>query len=93
MTAGTVRFETPEGNVDAAEGQLMVVPPRAIHTFQNPSETEDAEFFMTATPGASSRHHCCSQMTAATSRDVVDFVLTRFASGYYVDCELSFNVR
>ncbi|CCF38378.1 hypothetical protein CH063_09481 [Colletotrichum higginsianum] len=29
----------------------MVVPPRAIHTFSNPSETEPAEFFMTSTPG------------------------------------------
>lgn len=29
----------------------MVVPPRAFHTFKNPSDEEDAEFFMTATPG------------------------------------------
>lgn len=50
-TAGTIRFETPEGNIDAAQGELMVVPPRAIHTFKNASETEEAEFFMTATPG------------------------------------------
>ena len=28
----------------------MVVPPRAIHTFKNASDTEEAEFFMTATP-------------------------------------------
>jgi mannose-6-phosphate isomerase-like protein (cupin superfamily) len=51
VTKGTVRFETPDGNLDAAEGELMVVPPRAIHTFKNASDTEDAEFFMTATPG------------------------------------------
>jgi mannose-6-phosphate isomerase-like protein (cupin superfamily) len=38
--------------MDASEGDCMVVPPRAIHTFANPSETEDAEFFMTSTPGA-----------------------------------------
>lgn len=50
---GTIRFSTPEGNVDAEEGQLMVVPPRAIHTFSNPSETDPAEFFMTSTPGMS----------------------------------------
>lgn len=49
--SGTVRFVTPEGDVDAAEGDLMVVPPRAIHTFKNASETEAAEFFMTSTPG------------------------------------------
>jgi quercetin dioxygenase-like cupin family protein len=53
VTIGTVRFETPEGNIDGAEGDLIVVPPRAIHTFKNASETEDAEFFMTATPGKS----------------------------------------
>lgn len=29
----------------------MVVPPRAVHTFMNPSAEEEAEFFMTATPG------------------------------------------
>ncbi|KAF4820852.1 hypothetical protein CGCSCA4_v009033 [Colletotrichum siamense] len=51
VTKGTIRFKTPEGDVDAKEGELMVVPPRAIHTFANPSETEPAEFFMTSTPG------------------------------------------
>lgn len=29
----------------------MVVPPRAIHTFENASKTEEAELYMTATPG------------------------------------------
>ncbi|KAK2049771.1 hypothetical protein LZ31DRAFT_548948 [Colletotrichum somersetense] len=29
----------------------MVVPPRAIHSFVNTSETEPAELFMTCTPG------------------------------------------
>ncbi|RKU48620.1 hypothetical protein DL546_008861 [Coniochaeta pulveracea] len=51
VTKGTVRFVTPDGNLDAAQGELMVVPPRAIHTFENASATEEAEFFMTATPG------------------------------------------
>ncbi|KAB5566461.1 RmlC-like cupin domain-containing protein [Coniochaeta sp. 2T2.1] len=51
VTKGTVRFVTPDGDLDAAEGELMVVPPRAIHTFKNASDTEEAEFFMTATPG------------------------------------------
>lgn len=32
-------------------GDLMVVPPRAIHTFENASKTEEAELYMTATPG------------------------------------------
>ena len=53
MALGTVKFVTPDGDLDAAEGELMVVPPRAIHTFKNASDTEDAEFFMTATPGES----------------------------------------
>ncbi len=52
--AGTVRFVTPDGNIDAVEGNLMCVPPRAVHTFENPSDTEEAECFMTATPGMSS---------------------------------------
>jgi mannose-6-phosphate isomerase-like protein (cupin superfamily) len=51
LILGTVRFITPEGPLDAHEGDLMVVPPRAIHTFENPSDTVDAEFFMTSTPG------------------------------------------
>lgn len=29
----------------------MVVPPRATHSFANASETEEAEVYMTATPG------------------------------------------
>ncbi|POS79781.1 hypothetical protein DHEL01_v201843 [Diaporthe helianthi] len=32
-------------------GDLMVVPPRAIHTFENASSTEEAELYMTSTPG------------------------------------------
>ncbi|KAH7367582.1 RmlC-like cupin domain-containing protein [Plectosphaerella cucumerina] len=51
ITKGTVRFTTPEGSRDLAAGELMVVPPRAVHTFSNASETEPAEFFMTSTPG------------------------------------------
>ena len=53
MGIGTVRFETPDGVIDAKAGELMVVPPTAVHTFLNASEDEDAEFFMTATPGES----------------------------------------
>lgn len=30
---------------------MMVVPPRATHSFANTSETEEAEIYMTATPG------------------------------------------
>jgi len=51
VTKGTLRFVTPDGDVDASAGDLMTVPPRAVHTFKNPSETEDCECLMTATPG------------------------------------------
>ncbi|KAJ9151359.1 Cupin [Pleurostoma richardsiae] len=51
VTKGTVTFVTPDGDVDASKDDLMVVPPRAIHTFKNASSTEEAELFMTATPG------------------------------------------
>ena len=44
-------FVTPEGEVTASEGDLITVPPGAIHTFKNASETEDCECYMTATPG------------------------------------------
>lgn len=46
-----MRFVTPDGHVDASAGDLMTVPPRAVHTFKNASETEDCECYMTATPG------------------------------------------
>jgi len=44
-------FVTPEGEIQAKEGDLMTVPPGAIHTFKNASETEDCACYMTATPG------------------------------------------
>jgi len=37
--------------VTASAGDLMTVPPGAVHTFKNASETEDCECYMTATPG------------------------------------------
>lgn len=49
--AGTLTFVTPDGEVTASAGDLMTVPPGAIHTFKNASETEDCECYMTATPG------------------------------------------
>ncbi len=44
-------FVTPEAEVTASAGDLMTVPPGAVHTFKNASETEDCECYMTATPG------------------------------------------
>lgn len=46
-------FITPDGEVTAAAGDLMTVPPGAVHTFKNGSETEACECYMTATPGKS----------------------------------------
>lgn len=51
VTQGTVRFTTTQGTVDAPQGSMMVAPPRASHSFENASETEEAEIYMTATPG------------------------------------------
>ncbi|KAK1832373.1 hypothetical protein QBC39DRAFT_348505 [Podospora conica] len=51
VTKGTMRFVTPEGDIDAKAGDLMTVPPGAVHTFKNASDTEDCECYMTATPG------------------------------------------
>lgn len=51
LDLGTVRFTVSEGQIDAPQGSMMVVPPRAAHSFSNPSKTEEAEVYMTATPG------------------------------------------
>ncbi|PSS03435.1 RmlC-like cupin domain-containing protein [Coniella lustricola] len=51
VTKGTVRFTVADGTVDAPQGSMMVVPPRAAHMLSNPSETEYAELYMTANPG------------------------------------------
>ncbi|KAL2132097.1 hypothetical protein VTI74DRAFT_4220 [Chaetomium olivicolor] len=51
VTKGTMTFVTPEGELTASAGDLMTVPPGAVHTFKNGSETEDCECYMTATPG------------------------------------------
>lgn len=48
----------------------MTVPPRAIHTFKNASDTEPAEFFMTATPGK-----CLSLSSLLQTKSMItDFV-------------------
>lgn len=45
----------------------MTVPPRAIHTFKNASETEPAEFFMTATPGMCPAHDSPAKLADPSS--------------------------
>lgn len=55
VTKGTVRFHIPEAPglepkiVDAKEGDYVVVPTRAPHTFSNETD-EEARFFNTFTP-------------------------------------------
>ncbi|KAL2264768.1 hypothetical protein VTJ83DRAFT_7278 [Remersonia thermophila] len=51
VTQGTVAFVTPDGEVTASVGDVMTVPPGAVHTFRNASPTQPAECYMTATPG------------------------------------------
>lgn len=55
VTKGTVRFHVPEAPglepkiIDAKEGDYVVVPTRAPHTFSNETD-EEARFFNTFTP-------------------------------------------
>lgn len=54
VTKGTVRFHTtglspPAPDIDAHEGDYVVVPIKAPHTFSNPTD-EEARYFNTFTP-------------------------------------------
>ena len=50
VTKGTLRFHKPDGSyIDGKEGDFIVVPTRAPHTFSNPFN-EEARFFNTFTP-------------------------------------------
>ncbi|RQM08537.1 hypothetical protein DH86_00000256 [Scytalidium sp. 3C] len=55
VTKGTIRFHVPEApgleakDIDAKEGDFVVVPTRAPHTFSNPTG-EEARFINTFTP-------------------------------------------
>lgn len=57
---GTVRFTVLEGQIDAPQGSMMVAPPRAAQSFENASQTEEAEIYMTATPGMFCRNRLFS---------------------------------
>ncbi|OHE94262.1 hypothetical protein CORC01_10422 [Colletotrichum orchidophilum] len=81
VTKGTIRFSTPEGDVDAEEGQLMVVPPRAIHTFSNPSDTVPAEFFMTSTPGMHFSFPPCGEEVQCVEADLLTADFRMMAKG------------
>lgn len=50
MTEGSVRFLAKDGkHIDAKAGDLVVVPPKAPHTFENATD-QQAKFFNTFTP-------------------------------------------
>lgn len=55
IPGGSIEYCEGEGRIAdmalVSPGDLMVVPPRAIHTFENASGTEEAELYMTSTPG------------------------------------------
>ena len=45
VTKGTIRFHAKDGkHIDAQVGDLVVVPPRSPHTFENATDSE-AVFF------------------------------------------------
>lgn len=50
----------------------MTVPPGAIHTFKNASETEDAACYMTATPGhyVDCKISCCVCLIESLNSDL-----------------------
>ncbi|KAI9817416.1 MAG: hypothetical protein M1827_001025 [Pycnora praestabilis] len=49
ITKGVVRFTTRDKHHDSHEGDYVVVPPKAPHTFENASDAE-ARFLNTFTP-------------------------------------------
>ncbi|EJD43808.1 RmlC-like cupin [Auricularia subglabra TFB-10046 SS5] len=49
MIKGTARFSTANAHIDAKAGDMVTVPPRAIHTFSNPFD-EPAEIVCNFTP-------------------------------------------
>lgn len=63
VTKGTIRFHVPEApgleakDIDAKEGDFVVVPTRAPHTFSNPTG-EEARFINTFTPVSRDMQSC-----------------------------------
>lgn len=80
LDAGAMTFVTPDGEVTASAGDLMTVPPGAIHTFRNASETEDCECYMTATPGEKGLPNVSLPGLACS-------LTASMTVGHYVDCE------
>ena len=78
-----MRFVTPDGDVDAKAGDLMTVPPGAVHTFKNASETEDCECYMTATPGNLPSSPPCRSDRMAN----LGYANVVRLAGHYVDCK------
>lgn len=81
VTKGSLRFTTAEGEIDAPEGSLLVAPPRASHCFENVSQMEEAEVYMTATPGESTVNYARPLHDGFLSANEV------LLPGYYIDCK------
>ncbi|KAI0455983.1 RmlC-like cupin domain-containing protein [Xylaria acuta] len=85
VTKGVIRFHAPDGkHVDAKEGDYVVVPTRAPHTFSNPTK-EESVFFNTFTPAHYINYFkLMSEMAGGGSRPLTkdDFVeaMSRYAT-------------
>ncbi|KAI1287192.1 RmlC-like cupin domain-containing protein [Xylaria venustula] len=83
VTKGTVRFHLPDGKyVDAKEGDYVVVPTRAPHTFSNPTG-EESIFFNTFTPAYYINYFkLMSEMTEGGARPLTHDVIREAMSKY-----------
>ncbi|KAI0972864.1 RmlC-like cupin domain-containing protein [Xylaria arbuscula] len=83
VTKGTVRFHLPDGkHVDAKEGDYVVVPTRAPHTFSNPTG-EESIFFNTFTPAYYINYFkLMAEMTAGGGRPLTQDVIREAMSKY-----------
>ncbi|KAI1426349.1 RmlC-like cupin domain-containing protein [Xylaria sp. FL1777] len=80
---GTIRFHVPDGkHIDAKEGDYVVVPTRAPHTFSNPTG-EESIFFNTFTPAYYINYFkLMSEMTDGGSRPPTRDVFIEAMSKY-----------
>ncbi|KAI0418765.1 RmlC-like cupin domain-containing protein [Xylaria grammica] len=83
VTKGTIRFHAPDGkHIDAKEGDYVVVPTRAPHTFSNPTG-EESKFFNTFTPAFYINYFkLMSEMTNGGSRPPTRDVFVEAMSNY-----------
>jgi len=84
VTQGTVRFHAKDGkHIDAQVGDYVVVPPRAPHTFSNPTG-EQVKFFNTFTPAFYIHYFKLMQEWSSkgeeVTRDMVKKAMSHFAT-------------